>query len=393
MSDSTTWGTATVEIDAPVPEVILQRASDLTPEPIEWIWNGWLAAGKFTLLGGAPGTGKTTTAMALAATVTVGGSWPDRTRSPDGNVVIWSGEDDPRDTLVPRLMAAGADMNKVFFVSGINDGDGPRAFDPAHDVDLLAAKLEEIGDVRLLIVDPIVSAVIGDGSSNPQVRRNLQPLVDLAASTRCALLGITHLRKGSAGDEPVERINGSIAFGALARVVLMAAVKREDDGSVTRMLLRAKSNIGPDDGGHTYGLFQTELTDHPGVFASYAAWGDAIQGTARELLASAEERTEGDGTTMDEVARWLRDLVGEEGGSIDRRDVMRAAQAMGFKERTVHRARDRLGLSVRQMGFGRDKRSFWTWGDSPIPAANPAIPAVQKHGTNGTNGEYMEAEV
>lgn len=396
MSTSTTWGTATVEIDAPMSDVILECAADLRPEPIQWIWPGWLAAGKFHVAGGAPGTGKTTLALAMAATVTVGGRWPDGSRSPIGNVVIWSGEDDPADTLVPRLMAAGADLSRTYFIAGINDGDGPRAFDPARDVDLLTAKLEEIGDVRLLIVDPIVSAISGDSHKNAEVRRGLQPLADLAATMRCAVLGVTHFTKGTAGRDPVERITGSLAFGALARIVMVTAVRQEEDGTATRMLLRAKSNIGPDSGGFGYDLFQAELKDVTSIFASYVAWGEPLDGTARDLLASAEERTDGDGGTQDEVARWLRDLIGEEGGSIDRRDVMKAAQSMGFKERTVHRARDRLGISVRQMGFGKDKRSVWTWGDSPMsamPASIMPILPAKNVGTNGTNGGTNGGEI
>ncbi len=72
-------------------DVNLIRAADVTPEPITWLWNGWLAAGKMHILGGAPGTGKTTISMGLAATVTTGGRWPDGSRSIAGNVVIWSG--------------------------------------------------------------------------------------------------------------------------------------------------------------------------------------------------------------------------------------------------------------------------------------------------------------
>ena len=76
-------------------DVNLIRASDVTPEPVDWLWSGWLAAGKMNILGGAPGTGKTTISMALAATVTTGGAWPDGSRCLAGNVVVWSGEDDP----------------------------------------------------------------------------------------------------------------------------------------------------------------------------------------------------------------------------------------------------------------------------------------------------------
>lgn len=83
--------------------VNLVRGSDIKPEPISWLWNGWLAAGKMHILGGAPGTGKTTIALSLAATVTTGGRWPDGSQSSIGNVVIWSGEDDPKDRRTTAL--------------------------------------------------------------------------------------------------------------------------------------------------------------------------------------------------------------------------------------------------------------------------------------------------
>lgn len=326
--------------------VILTRGSDLHLEPIAWLWPGWLARGKLHILGGAPGTGKTTLAGALAATVTTGGRFPDGTRAPVGNVVMWSGEDDPADTLAPRLIAAGADMDRVFFVGDVATGGDRRPFDPARDTEALAHKLAEIGDAALLIVDPIVSAVAADSHRNAEVRRGLQPLVDLAARASCALLGLSHFSKGTAGREPVERLTGSLAFGAVARVVLVAAKRRDDeieDGAPSRLFVRAKSNIGLDAGGFAYDLKQTELDRHPGIVASFVAWGDAVEGTARELLAVAEADPDDGGDGVASVADWLRDLIDEEGGRADRRDVIRAGNAMGYKERTIHRARERLG--------------------------------------------------
>src|SRR6476469_8713390 len=98
--------------------VVLTNGADLTPQPVSWLWRYWLALGKLHILAGAPGQGKTTIAIDMAATVTSGGRWPDGSRCDAGHVLIWSGEDDPADTLLPRLIAAGADKSRIHFVSG-----------------------------------------------------------------------------------------------------------------------------------------------------------------------------------------------------------------------------------------------------------------------------------
>lgn len=79
--------------------VIVVNGASMHPQPMNWLWDGYFARGKMTLLAGEPGTGKTTIAMSIGATVTQGGIWPDGTVAEAGNIVIWSGEDDPRDTL------------------------------------------------------------------------------------------------------------------------------------------------------------------------------------------------------------------------------------------------------------------------------------------------------
>ena len=195
--------------------VILTRADSVKISPIGWLWSGWLARGKLHLIAGSPGTGKTTIALVAAATLTRGGTWPDGTRAPVGTVVVWSGEDDPADTLAPRLSAAAADMSKVHLIEGAII-DGQRVpFDPARDLPALDAALTGLQDVALIVVDPIVSAVAGDNHRNNEVRRGLQPLVDLGASLGAAVLGVTHLSKGTAGRDPLERVTGSLAYGAL----------------------------------------------------------------------------------------------------------------------------------------------------------------------------------
>lgn len=190
--------------------VVLACGADLTPEPVRWLWRHWLALGKLHILAGAPDQGKTTIAVAMCATITIGGRWPDGTHCEPSNVLFWSGEDDPADTLVPRLMAAGADRSRCYFIQGARRDGEVLPFDPARDLRQLQQAIEQIGGIRLLVIDPVVSAVTGDSHKNTEVRRALQPLVDLAAACDCAVLGITHFAKGGQGTDPAQRVVGSL---------------------------------------------------------------------------------------------------------------------------------------------------------------------------------------
>jgi Mrp family chromosome partitioning ATPase len=334
------------------------RASNLKPEPIRWLWPGWLAQGKLHVLAGSPGTGKTTLAIALAASVTSGGRWPDGSRAQIGNVLVWSGEDDPRDTLLPRLLAAEGVTDKTFFVSTVTSEQGERSFDPARDVELLDARIRQIGSVKLLIVDPIVNAVAGDSHKNGEVRRALAPLVDLAQRHDIAVLGISHFSKGTGGREPLERVTGSLAFGALARIVLVAAKgKADDDGDIPlRLFARAKSNIGPDDGGFGYLIEYGPAPGHEEIETSWVKWAGPIEGSARELLAAIEpeDGDEAHGALADAKA-FLRDLLGGERKPV--KDIQKAASAAGHSWATVKRAKAQLRVEAAKTGM----EGGWVW--------------------------------
>jgi hypothetical protein len=112
---------------------VLNGAS-VRPVPVTWQWDGWVAEGKVHLIAGAKGTMKTTIAIDLAAAITKAGVWPDGTRAPVGDVLIWSSEDDFADTLLPRLLAAGGDGRRFHYISGISEGGKRRPFDPARDM-------------------------------------------------------------------------------------------------------------------------------------------------------------------------------------------------------------------------------------------------------------------
>lgn len=330
----------------------LLRGDMIAVQPIEWLWAGWLARGKLHILAGAPGTGKTTIALALAACVTQGGLWPDGSRAAKGDVVIWSGEDDPQDTLAPRLKAAGADMSRVHIVSSVTDTQGRRPFDPAHDMPELAQRMATLKPA-LMLVDPIVSAVAGDSHKNSETRRDLQPLVDLAAEHRIAVLGISHFSKGSAGRSPIDRVTGSLAFGAVARVV-MAAAKIGDEAGGGRIFCRAKSNIGRDDGGFHYELSQAPLSGHEGVFASRVAWGAAVEGSASQLLADAEAQ-QGDGESLTGAREFL--LTELAGAPVSAKAIKYAAEQAGHSWRTIERAKTALGIQSKKDGAN----GGWKW--------------------------------
>lgn len=365
-------------------EVELLRGDQVVLESISWLWPGWLARGKLQILAGSPGTGKTTIALALAAVVSQESNWPDDTPAPLGDVIIWSGEDDVADTLAPRLMAMGADMRRIYFINGVSDHQGKRAFDPATDIECLAQKLATTCPA-LLIIDPIVSAVTGDSHKNTETRRALQPLVDLANRYSIAMLGITHFSKGTAGRNPTERVTGSLAFGAIARVVMVTAKKSEQDGG-GRIFCRAKSNIGRDDGGFQYDLEMRPLADRAGMVASCVVWGAELQGSAQELLAQAEAQDNSEGGSLTEAKDFLANELAA--GSVPVKQIKAAAEASGHSWATIKRAKEALGIKAEKVGM----KDGWQW-SLPSKVLNIPEDAQQKTVSTFAQNEHLRNHV
>jgi hypothetical protein len=345
------------EAASPQPGVTLTCAGSIKPEPIAWIWPGWLAAGKLHVLAGMAGTGKTTIALAVAATLTARGRWPDgEVCRTSANVVMWSGEDDAADTLVPRLMAMGADVDRVHLITGTTDEKGQkRGFDPSVDMPMLVATLAKVNP-RLLILDPISSAVSGDSHQNTEVRRSLQPVVDLAGSLNCAVLGITHFSKGTAGRDPLERVTGSMAFGAFARLVWATIKPAKDADDQKRRLIRTKSNIGPDGGGFEYDLTQTNVPGISDLYASCILWGEALEGSARELAGQIEEdkQAEDRGPSPREEATEFLLAVLAEGPKLEK-EIREYAGQECIAKRTLDRAKKEMGVVSVRIG------KAWGW--------------------------------
>ncbi|MDR5778776.1 AAA family ATPase [Caballeronia sp. LZ065] len=339
------------------PTALLTRATGIKPEAIRWLWPEWIPEGKLTLLAGSPGTGKTTLALALTATITTGGAWPDGTKCDEpGNVLIWSGEDNPADTIIPRLMAAGADLSRVYLITGRTDEHGAiLPFDPAADIGLLGERLAGLGGAAMLVIDPIVSAIAKDAHRANDVRRDLQALVDMASAYRCTVLGISHFAKGTKGTSPAERVIGSGAFVALARMVLVAG---KDEAAERRILARAKSNIAPDEGGVSYAI---EQADAEGIQASRIVWGELIEGTAREILGDVEQSDDERGP-REEARDFLTGRLVDGPGRA--KELTRDAAHAGFCWPTIFRAAAELGVEKRKLGM----KEGWVWALPKISA-------------------------
>jgi putative DNA primase/helicase len=343
--------------------LITQCAADVTPEPVEWLWPGRVALGKLTLIAGEAGLGKSQLSIAIAAAVTTGGDWPCREgRAPQGNVVILSAEDGAADTVVPRLMAAGADRERVQLVSAVRDEKSRRSFDLSADLALLDQKISAIGDVKLIIIDPI-SSYLGpkvDSHVNAAVRGVLEPVSEMAARLRIAIVAITHPPKGT-GTTAINRFIGSIAFVAAARAAFM--VTRDTEDEIRRLFLPVKNNLAPLGKGLAFRLEQRLVAD--GIVGSSVSWEtEPVTITADQALQAADDRG-GRGGAGAEAEEFLLDALA--GGAIAVKDLQDDAKQAGLSWATLRRAKDRLGIVAERESHGRDGAGRWTWARA-IPA-------------------------
>jgi hypothetical protein len=196
---------------------------------------------------------------------------------------------------------------------------------------------------------------------------------------KVAAVGITHFSKGTVGRDPVERVTGSVAFGALARIVL-AAAKRSDEAGGGRVFVRAKSNIGPDGDGYAYDL---AVSERSGVEVATVRWGEVVSGPAREILSAAEVTNDEAVEETRDAADWLREVLTDHGAT-DARTMRRLADESGCAWRTVQRAAQRIGVTFSRQGFGRDCRTVWTLQVAPKDSVAPHAPHKKAGATGAT---------
>jgi AAA domain len=336
--------------------VHLTRASTIKPRAVLWFWLERLALGTLALIGGREGIGKSICAYTLAADCTRGrlsGVYLGTPRA----VIIVATEDSWAHTIVPRLMAAGADLTKVYRADVLTAGLGEASLSLPRDLPSLEIVIADVG-AALIILDPMLSRLDAalDTHKDAEVRQALEPLVALADRARVTILGLIHVNK-SASTDALTTLMGSRAFAAVARSVLF--VMTDPDNEEARLLGQAKNNLGrmdlPTLSFRIIGVQVADTADGP-VWTGKLEWTGQSDRTIREALDAATEAA-GDKTATSEASDWLDDYLRSQDGPADSAIVKRKGAAAGHSTSALHRARHKLKVVTVTSGFPR--RTFW----------------------------------
>ena len=359
--------------------VKLTCLADIEARPVAWLWPGRIALGKVTMLAGDPGLGKSFVTLDIAARVSRGVVWPDGTpaMTEPAGVILLTAEDDPADTIRPRLDAAGADVSRIHALEAVRQIDGGETtFSIRHDMDKLDKLLADSPSVRLVIIDPITAYLDGvDSHKNADVRAVLTPLGKMAGAHNVAMLVVSHLNKSGSSNAQY-RVSGSLAFTAAARAVWLFAKDKSD--AKRRLMLPMKNNLSNDETGMAYQLGGT------------ADGMPTVQWEREPVTVSADDvLADGDGesgaTERDNAAEWLRDLLAD--GPVSSTDVFNQGNENGFTRPTLNRAKAMLKIRPHRHGYGGDGRWYWSLPDQTCSAAakDAHVSAVS---TNAT-GEHL----
>ncbi len=319
------------------PETVkIIRMSDVELTPVEWLWKPYLPFGKLSVLQGNPGEGKTYFAMHLAAACTNGKLLPNMERMEPFNVIYQTAEDGLGDTVKPRLIEAGADLDRVLVID-----------DSEVQLTLSDERIEKAiieNNARLVIIDPIQAYLGADVDMNRanEVRPIFMRLGQVAQRTGCAILLIGHLNK-AAGMQSLQRGLGSIDIAAAVRSVLFIGKLKHDP--TMRILTHEKSSLAPPGASLAF-----SLGDEGGF-----RWVGEYNITADEMLSGIEPQRE----TKTQQAKDLICTLLAGGKQVLSEDIDKAALERGIPGRTVRDAKRELGDALKSKIVEGRKKVFW----------------------------------
>lgn len=361
------------------PKIIVRKASTIKVKKTEWLWDttkedsvphteGRIPLGMLSMAAGLPGTGKSQFAVWLTARLTRG-TLPGCFYGQPRNVIYAATEDDWERTIAPRLIAAGADMDRVFIVAvQVREHSGIKLNVAEHHEAL--CEFAEANDVALTVFDPLLSHIGSDVNANAEteVRGALEPLVKSAAKAGLTILGLSHFNKGS-GTDPMERLMGSRGFSALLRALIVFSRDKdaEEEGPAQFVLSQAKSNLGRTDiPSYSYTLANTVVLLEDGTETHVPRF---VLGP--ESGTSVEKQLEQVGQSSVEVeigkdcVKWLRTYLMNAGGEADLADIKKAYKALDFSQPAVYRARKALGITGETTGPAGQQVTVWRLPEEP----------------------------
>lgn len=331
-------------------------ASTVKPRKIRYAFARRLPIGTVSLLAGEGGLGKSSLLALLTAQATRGELEGDLYGQP-ATVLVASAEDAVAEVLVPRLMAAGADLTKVAFI-GIGNG-----INLPDDVDRIAERAQET-DARIITIDPLVAFIPSSSNTyrDQDVRRVIAPLSRLAEEQELTMVTVLHLNK-SESSSALSRIGGSVGFKNAARSVLIVGRDPEDpDGERghRRVIAHAKSNYGAEAPSLLMRIEGREIQTEDGETiptSRVVLMGE----TAVEADDLVRHQTPDERSASDEAAEFLRDMLAE--GPAQATLVKVAADENGISTTTLNRVKRRIGVrSTRPGGKGP-----WLWELDELP--------------------------
>lgn len=333
--------------------LVVQRASEIQPRKVDWLWDSRIAAGTLSLLAGREGLGKSTLAAWIAGCVTRGqlpGDYHGKPRA----VIVAATEDSWEHTLVPRFTAAGADLDLILRVDVETAAGFTTGLNLPTDINDLADLATE-HNVGLLILDPIMSRLDSlDTHRDNEVRIALEPLVRAADDTGTAILGLIHVNKSS--NDPLNAVMGSKAFTAVARSVSTVVADPEDEDDQRRLFGTVKNNLAPSRPSSQVFIVETAHIDSSDgkISTGKLAWKGEVDTTIKAAMADTglENRT-----AVDEAAEWLEDYLSINPG-IQRTTVIREATKAGHSESAIKRAANKISVLSQSSGFPR--QAHWS---------------------------------
>jgi hypothetical protein len=343
----------------------LTAAADITPVSQSWLWDRRIPVGALTLLAGREQVGKSTCSLALAADVTQGRLEGEHFGVP-GNVVVVATEDSWATTIVPRLMAAGGDLNRVLMLTAVSASD-----EEQEGVLTLPESLTDFehlvvaNSIVLAILDPLMSRLGAtlDTHRDGAVRQALEPLVAVAQRTRVAVLGLIHVNKTTTTD-PLTSVMASRAFTAVPRSILFAA--SDADEPDVRYLELVKSNLTSTElPSLTYSVESAavQLPTGESVDVGVLRWGPLSDRRIRDILISQQKQQGAPRETrIGAATSWLQRELETRGGSARLEDVRLAAEEEGYPTSLLQRARVKLQLVSRPAGTFPNS-AVWTLPD------------------------------